>query len=34
MIDPTLEEFNALLRSDYGAFVEKSFQTLNPSTAR
>lgn len=31
MIDPTPEELDALLRLDFGAFVEKSFQTLNPS---
>ena len=29
---PTPKEFDALLRSNFGVFVEKSFQTLNPST--
>jgi hypothetical protein len=31
MTHPTPKEFDALLRSDFGVFVEKSFETLNPS---
>lgn len=32
MMNPTPTEFDALLRSDFGIFIEKTFETLNPST--